>query len=153
MGAAVQFRMLAVSGLDTGTTVGGLAAFSLLGVGGLLALPRFAPPVIFVGGPTTSRALVNAAILGAVGFVLFAGFGALVLATTPRCAGPAGSSSGSATSCCASARRCGTWTRPWSSSAPYSRRVGHAVVAGRAALGRTPRPRLPVLAGRAARHG
>ena len=81
MGAAVQFRMLAVSGLDTGTTVGGLAAFSLLGVGGLLALPLFALPVIVVGGPTTSRGLVNAAILGAVGFVVFAGFGALVLAT------------------------------------------------------------------------
>ena len=81
MGAAVQFRMLAVSGLDTGTTVGGLAAFSLLGVGGLLALPLFALPVIVVGGPTTSRGLVNAAILGAVGFVVFAGFGALVLVT------------------------------------------------------------------------
>ena len=81
VGAAVQFRMLAVSGQDTGTTVGGLAAFSLLGVGGLLALPVFALPVILVGGPTTSRGLVNAAIIGAVGFVLFAGFGAVVLAT------------------------------------------------------------------------
>ena len=81
VGAAVQFRMLAISGQDTGTTVGGLAAFSLLGVGGLLALPVFALPVILVGGPTTSRGLVNAAIIGAVGFVLFAGFGAVVLAT------------------------------------------------------------------------
>lgn len=81
MGAAVQFRMLAASGQDTGSTVGGLAAFSLLGVGGLLALPLFALPVILIGAPTTSRGLVNAAILGAVGFVLFAGFGALVLAT------------------------------------------------------------------------
>ena len=81
VGAAVQFRMLAVSGQETGTTVGGLAAFSLLGVGGLLALPLFALPVILVGGPTTSRGLVNAAILGAVGFILFAGFGAVVLAT------------------------------------------------------------------------
>ena len=33
VGAAVQFRMLAISGMDTGSTVGGLAAFSLLGVG------------------------------------------------------------------------------------------------------------------------
>jgi len=81
MGAAVQFRMLAASGQDTGSTVGGLAAFSLLGVGGLLALPLFALPVILIGGPTTSRGLVNAAILGAVGFVVFAGFGAVVLAT------------------------------------------------------------------------
>lgn len=81
MGAAVQFRMLAVSGQETGSTVGGLAAFSLLGVGGLLALPLFALPVIVVGAPTTSRGLVNAAILGAVGFIVFAGFGAVVLAT------------------------------------------------------------------------
>ena len=81
MGAAVQFRMLATSGQDTGSTVGGLAAFSLLGVGGLLALPLFALPVILIGAPTTSRGLINAAILGAVGFVLFAGFGAVVLAT------------------------------------------------------------------------
>jgi uncharacterized protein (TIRG00374 family) len=81
MGAAVQFRMLATSGQETSSTVGGLAAFSLLGVGGLLALPVFALPVILIGAPTTSRGLVNAAILGAIGFVVFAGFGAVVLAT------------------------------------------------------------------------
>jgi uncharacterized protein (TIRG00374 family) len=78
VGAAVQFRMLATSGEDTGSTVGGLAAFSLLGVGGLLALPVFVLPVILVGAPT-SRGLVNAAILGAIGFVAFAAFGAVVL--------------------------------------------------------------------------
>ena len=39
VGAALQFRMLAKSGSETDSTVGGLAAFSLLGVGGLLALP------------------------------------------------------------------------------------------------------------------
>ena len=33
VGAAVQFRMLATSGRDTTSTVGGLTAFSLLGVG------------------------------------------------------------------------------------------------------------------------
>ena len=79
VGAAVQFRMLAASGRDTSSTVGGLAAFSLLGVGGLLALPVFALPVILLGAPT-NRGLVNAAILGAVGFVAFAAFGAVVLA-------------------------------------------------------------------------
>jgi uncharacterized protein (TIRG00374 family) len=79
VGAAVQFRMLAASGRDTSSTVGGLAAFSLLGVGGLLALPVFALPVILVGAPT-SRGLVNAAILGAVGFVVFAALGAVILA-------------------------------------------------------------------------
>jgi uncharacterized protein (TIRG00374 family) len=79
VGAAVQFRMLAASGRDTSSTVGGLAAFSLLGVGGLLALPAFALPVILVGAPT-SRGLVNAAVLGAVAFVVFTAFGAAVLA-------------------------------------------------------------------------
>jgi len=77
-GAAVQFRMLAASGQDTTSTVGGLAASSLLGVGGLLALPAFALPVILAGTPA-SRGLVNAAILGAVGFAAFAAFGAVLL--------------------------------------------------------------------------
>jgi uncharacterized membrane protein YbhN (UPF0104 family) len=79
VGAAVQFRMLAVSGMDTTETVGGLAAFSLLGVGGLLALPVFALPVILLGAPT-NRGLEHAAFLGAAGFVAFAAFGAVVLA-------------------------------------------------------------------------
>ncbi len=79
VGAALQFRMLATSGSDTDSTVGGLAAFSLLGVGGLLALPVFALPVILLGAPT-NRGLVNAAILGAVGFVIFAALGAVILA-------------------------------------------------------------------------
>jgi uncharacterized protein (TIRG00374 family) len=79
VGAAVQFRMLAASGLETSETVGGLAAFSLLGLGGLLALPLFALPVILFGAPT-SRGLVNTAILGAIGFVAFVAFGAVVLA-------------------------------------------------------------------------
>ncbi len=78
VGAALQFRMLATSGSETDSTVGGLAAFSLLGVGGLLALPVFALPVILLGAPT-NRGLVNAAVLGAVGFVIFAAFGAVVL--------------------------------------------------------------------------
>ena len=78
VGAATQFRMLAVSGMDTSSTVGGLAAFSLLGVGGLLALPLFALPVILIGAPV-NRGLENAAFLGAAGFVAFAAFGAVVL--------------------------------------------------------------------------
>jgi uncharacterized protein (TIRG00374 family) len=79
VGAAVQFRMLAESELDTSSTVGGLAAFSLLGVGGLLALPVLALPVILAGAPA-SRSLVTAAVLGAAGFVVFAAFGAVILA-------------------------------------------------------------------------
>ena len=78
VGAAAQFRMLAVSGMDTSSTVGGLAAFSLLGVGSLLALPAFALPIVLLGAPV-SRGLLNAAALGAAGFVAFAGLGAVIL--------------------------------------------------------------------------
>ena len=79
-GAAVQFRMLATAGIDPDVAVGGLTAFSLLGVGGLLALPIFALPAIVFGGPV-NRGLLQAALLGVGGFCLFAGFGAVVLAT------------------------------------------------------------------------
>src|SRR5690349_903572 len=78
VGAAVQFRMLAASGMETSETVGGLAAFSLLGVGSLLVLPVFALPVILLGAPV-ERGLEHAAFLGAAGFVAFAAFGAVVL--------------------------------------------------------------------------
>jgi uncharacterized protein (TIRG00374 family) len=79
VGAAVQFRMLATSGQDTSSTVGGLAASALLGVGGLLALPAIALPVILAGAPA-SRGLVSTAILGAIAFAVFAAFGAVLLA-------------------------------------------------------------------------
>lgn len=82
VGAAVQFRMLAASGQDTTSAVGGLAASSLLGVGSLLALPTFALPVILVGAPA-NRGLVNTAILGAIAFVAFAAFGAVLLTYDP----------------------------------------------------------------------
>ena len=79
-GAAVQFRMLATAGLDTDTAVGGLTAFSLLGVGGLLALPVLALPTILAGAPV-SRGLVHTALLGVTGFILFAIFGVIILRT------------------------------------------------------------------------
>ena len=50
-GAATQFRMLAASGNDPATAVAGLTAFSLLGIGGLLALPIFVLPAIVAGTP------------------------------------------------------------------------------------------------------
>ena len=53
-GAATQFRMLAAAGNDTATAVGGLTAFSLLGIGGLLALPIFVLPAILAGTPIAS---------------------------------------------------------------------------------------------------
>jgi uncharacterized protein (TIRG00374 family) len=79
-GAAVQFSMLTTAGFDTDTAVGGLTTFSLLGVGGLLALPVFVLPAIVAGVPV-SRGLVHTALLGLAGFVLYAVFGAILLRT------------------------------------------------------------------------
>jgi uncharacterized protein (TIRG00374 family) len=77
-GAATQFRMLAAAGNDPATAVAGLTTFSLLGIGGLLALPIFVLPAIIAGTPI-ANGLLHAALLGLAAFVLFAGFGALVL--------------------------------------------------------------------------
>jgi hypothetical protein len=79
-GAAVQFHMLTTAGFDTDTAIGGLTAFSLLEVGGLLALPIFALPAILAGVPV-SRGLVHTALLGIAAFVLYAIFGVIVLRT------------------------------------------------------------------------
>ena len=77
-GAAVQFHMLTTAGFDTDTAVGGLTAFSLLEVGGLLALPIFALPAILAGVPV-SRGLAHTALLGVAAFVLYAILGVIVL--------------------------------------------------------------------------
>ena len=77
-GAATQFRMLTAAGNDTATAVSGLTAFSLLGIAGLLALPVVLLPAILFGIPI-DRSLQHAALLGVGAFVLFAGFGAVVL--------------------------------------------------------------------------
>lgn len=79
-GAAMEFRMLAQSGIDADRAIGGLTAFSLLGVGSLLALPVFALPAIAFGAPV-SRGLAQTAYLGAAAFVLFAVFAVVALAT------------------------------------------------------------------------
>jgi uncharacterized protein (TIRG00374 family) len=79
-GAAVQFRMLTAAGFDTDTAVGALTTFSLLGVGGLLALPVFALPAILAGVPA-SPGLVHTALLGLAGFAGFAVFGTILLQT------------------------------------------------------------------------
>ncbi|MGO9027652.1 MAG: lysylphosphatidylglycerol synthase transmembrane domain-containing protein [Acidimicrobiales bacterium] len=78
-GAAVQFRMLAASGMDAADAVGGLTAFSLLGIAGLLALPVLVLPILLFGSPVSSG-LYILAIIGAVAFVLFTGFSAVVAA-------------------------------------------------------------------------
>ena len=80
LGAATQIRMLTMAGQDTTTAVSGLTAFSLLEVGGLLALPIFVLPAIIAGTPI-ANGLEHAALLGIVAFVLFAGFSAIVLGT------------------------------------------------------------------------
>jgi len=64
-GAATQFRMLTAAGNDTTTAVGGLTAFSLLGIAALLALPVFLLPAILLGIPT-DRSLQHAALLGVI---------------------------------------------------------------------------------------
>jgi uncharacterized protein (TIRG00374 family) len=79
-GAAAQFSMLAAAGFDTDTAVGGLTAFSLLGVGGLLTLPIFALPAILAGAPA-SPGLLHTALIGIAGFVLYAIFGVIILRT------------------------------------------------------------------------
>lgn len=77
-GAAVQFRMLAATGMDASESVAGLTAFSFLGIGGLLALPFFVLPVVLFGAPV-APGLSDAAIIGAVGFVVFLIFGIVVM--------------------------------------------------------------------------
>jgi hypothetical protein len=79
-GAAVQYRMLAVAGIDADTAVSGLVVFSLMQVGGLLALPIFALPAILVGAPV-SRGLLNTVYVGIGAFVLFAVFSMVILRT------------------------------------------------------------------------
>jgi uncharacterized protein (TIRG00374 family) len=77
-GAAVQFRMLATSGMDATDAVGGLTAFSFLGIAGLLALPVFVLPVVLFGSPV-KKGLADAAIIGAIGFFVFCGLGAVFM--------------------------------------------------------------------------
>jgi uncharacterized protein (TIRG00374 family) len=79
-GATVQFRMLAASGIDADNAVGGMTAASLLGIGGLLALPLFALPAI-LGGAPMSPGLVHTALLGLAGFCLFVVGGVVVMVT------------------------------------------------------------------------
>lgn len=79
-GASVQFAMLATAGIDPDAAAAGLAAASLLGVGGLLALPIFTLPAV-LGGTHVSPGLVHAALLGLAGFVLFVVCGIAVMAT------------------------------------------------------------------------
>jgi uncharacterized protein (TIRG00374 family) len=79
-GATVQFRMLADAGIDADNAAGGMTAASLLGIGGLLALPLFTLPAI-LGGAPVSPGLVHTALLGLAGFCLFVVGGVVVMVT------------------------------------------------------------------------
>lgn len=80
VGASVQYRMLAGSGIDTVQAAGGLAVSSIIGVAGLFFLPIFALPVI-VGRTSVSAGLVHAGELGVIGFVLIVLLGVVFLTT------------------------------------------------------------------------
>jgi uncharacterized protein (TIRG00374 family) len=80
VGASVQYRMLASTGIDTVQAAGGLAVSSIIGVAALFSLPIFALPVIF-GGESVSPGLIHAGELGAIGFGLLIVFGYVVLTT------------------------------------------------------------------------
>ena len=81
-GAAVQFRMLSMAGIATDAAAGGLAASSLLGIGGLLALPVLTLPAV-LGGSRVNHTLIEAALVGVAGFVVYGGL-CVVLLTTER---------------------------------------------------------------------
>ena len=79
-GADVQFHMLATAGIDADSAAGGLTASSLLGVGGLLALPVLALPAI-LGGTRIKPGLLHAALVGMGGFALFFLGGVIIMTT------------------------------------------------------------------------
>jgi hypothetical protein len=80
VGASVQYRMLAGSGIDTVQAASGLAVSSIISVGALFALPIFALPLL-LGGEAVSPGLVHTGELGAIGFVLILAVGIVVLTT------------------------------------------------------------------------
>jgi hypothetical protein len=139
-GAAVQFSMLSTAGFDTDTAVGGLTAFSLLGIGGLLALPVLALPAMLAGAPV-SAGLAHTAILGIAGFVLFAIFGAVILHTDWPLAAAGRAAQGTWNLITRGHRPPGNRSRP-AAADPAGRdqdRAREEMVAGPAAHHRTPR--------------
>lgn len=79
-GASLQYGMLATAGIDIDTAVGGLAAASLLGLGGLLSLPLFTLPAV-LGATRVQPGLLHATLIGLAGFCLFIIFSTVALAT------------------------------------------------------------------------
>ncbi len=81
-GATLQLRMLSQSGQDTATAIAGFTAFSLLQTASILFLPVLTLPTILAGSGV-DRGLAQTAFLGIAGFVVVAGFEALLLTTDP----------------------------------------------------------------------
>jgi uncharacterized membrane protein YbhN (UPF0104 family) len=79
-GAAVQFRMLSAAGINADNAAGGMTAASLLGTGGLLALPLFTLPAVLGGAPVNSG-LEHTALLGLAAFGLYVVGGVVVMVT------------------------------------------------------------------------
>jgi uncharacterized protein (TIRG00374 family) len=79
-GAAVEYHMLAVAGIDASTAVAGLTATAILQTGTLLAVPIFALPAILAGVPI-KRGLAHLALLGLVMFLLFTVLGLVLFET------------------------------------------------------------------------
>jgi uncharacterized membrane protein YbhN (UPF0104 family) len=77
-GATLQFEMRSAAGLDTDSTVSGLAAISLINTAALLALPLLALPAM-LAGVAVSPGLLHAGLIGIAGFVLLAAAGAVIL--------------------------------------------------------------------------
>jgi uncharacterized protein (TIRG00374 family) len=81
-GATLQLRLLGQAGVDTATAISGFTAFSLLQTASILFLPVLTLPTILAGAGV-DRGLAATAFLGIAGFVVVAGFGALLLTTDP----------------------------------------------------------------------
>jgi uncharacterized protein (TIRG00374 family) len=79
-GAAVQFRMLATTGINPDAAAGGLTASALLSIGGLLMLPILTLPAV-LGGSGVNHRLVTAALIGVAGFIVYVALGILLLET------------------------------------------------------------------------
>jgi len=79
-GAAIQFRMLETAGIKTGAAAGGLAASSVIGVGGLLMLPILTLPSV-IGNSGLNHTLVSAAFVGCAAFVAYIVLCAVLLET------------------------------------------------------------------------
>ena len=76
-GAALQFRMMSESGIDTSTAASGMTAFALLQYGTIGVLPLLTLPAL-LGGGAVSAGLRRAMLIGIIVFVGAAGLSLMV---------------------------------------------------------------------------